>query len=50
MMYNMAGCYLAFFQWLQMTTIEKRIDLFTEISCVKFALLRFPYTFKFQLT
>ena len=60
------GYYLEFLKWSQMTTMKKELDLlyllcllkiilldlFAEIhkSCVKFALLRSPYTFRFQLT
>ena len=52
MMYNMAGCYLEFFQWLQMTTIEKRIDLFTAKVSLYFQIsidMRFPESSRVQV-
>ena len=52
MMYNMAGCYLEFFQWLQMTTIEKRIDLVTAKVSLYFQIsidMRFPESSRVQV-
>ena len=52
MMYNMAGCYLEFFQGLQMTTIEKRIDLFTAKVSLYFQIsidMRFPESSRVQV-